>query len=441
MWADATSRPSAAALPRTGGVPIPAGGTEQLGDEHGPERVDLFDRRFVADPFPTLMALRGAAPVYRDPGTGLWLVSRYADVREILLDPSTYRPDNAQNVVARLSVPALRVLAAAGFTLPPALANNGGPSHFPIRRLVSRFFNSDQVSAAAPLIEKTAEELLTAVRHVLERGEVCDLVTAFARPLPCHVMMRMLGIENMPATTLQGWSDAALELFYGRPSADRQLELATQVADFYRWLSGLVADAPEGGLMGALRRHRLPDAEKLGDSTVVAVCFFVFVAGHSTTALLISTLLHRALTEPGLWSRVSDEADVAEGWVEEVLRREPPVTSWRRVTTGPVTLSGVDVPPDAPLLLMLMGSGSDPEVFADPERMCPGRANVRHHLAFGVGRHRCPGASLARTEAALALRAAARRLPQARLAMADAEPPMLGLLSFRGPLQVVVAPH
>jgi cytochrome P450 len=87
---------------------------------------------------------------------------------------------------------------------------------------------------------------------------------------------------------------------------------------------------------------------------------------------------------------------------------------------------------------MLMGSGSDPEVFTAPEELCPHRAEVRQHLAFGVGRHRCPGASLARTEAAVALRAAARRLPGVR----PTEPtdvPMLGLLSFRAPLRVAVA--
>ncbi|MYS07748.1 cytochrome P450, partial [Streptomyces sp. SID6041] len=80
----------------------------------------------------------------------------------------------------------------------------------------------------------------------------------------------------------------------------------------------------------------------------------------------------------------------------------------------------------------------DPDVFADPERMIPGRADVRHHLAFGVGRHRCPGASLARTEAAVALRATARHLPSVRLAPEAARAPTLGLLSFRAPLHVPV---
>ncbi|WP_277622397.1 cytochrome P450 [Streptomyces sp. CB03238] len=112
-------------------------------------------------------------------------------------------------------------------------------------------------------------------------------------------------------------------------------------------------------------------------------------------------------------------------------------TTWRRVTAHEVELSGTRLPAGAQLLLMLMGTGSDPDMFDEPERLVPYRQNIRHRLSFGAGRHRCPGASLARTEAAVALRTLARLLPDAVL-VEDEQPPMLGLLSFRAPLQVVV---
>ncbi|GAB2762430.1 cytochrome P450 [Streptomyces bullii] len=402
--------------------------------------LDLFGDSFVRDPYPWLDLLRSESPVHHDPVTGLWLVSRHQDVRQVLLDPDAFLPDNAQDAVTPLPVPVLRVLVRAGFTLPPALANNGGPSHPGLRRVVTRFFNARRVAAAEPVIERIAGELLEAVRSQLDSTGACDLFTSFAQVLPCRVLMELLGIRGVDPATLIRWSDASLELFWGRPTLERQLELAELVAAFHQWLTETVRSgtAPADSFIGALARHRLPDGRPLDVGTAVGACFFVFIAGQSTTGQLIATVLRRALTEPGMWSRVAGEAGLAEAWVEETLRREPPVTTWRRVTARDTELGGVRLPAGAQLLLMLLGSGSDPEVFPHPERMCPHRENIRHHLAFGVGRHRCPGASLARTEAAVALRAAARAHPDVRTVAEAAKPPMLGLLSFRAPLKVAV---
>jgi cytochrome P450 len=402
--------------------------------------LDLFGEGFVRDPYPWLDALRSEAPVHHDPRTGLWLVSRHEDIRRVLLDPDAFLPDNAQRAVTPLPVGALRVLARAGFRLPAALANNGTASHPGLRRVVTRFFNARRVAAAVPVIERVADELLGAAAERIDAVGDGDLFTSFAQVLPCRVLMELLGIDDVPAATLIRWSDASLELFWGRPTPERQLELAPLVAEFHQWLTRTVrggAAAP-GSFVAALTDHRLPDGERLDVDTAVGACFFVFVAGQSTTGQLIATVLRRALAEEGLWARLAHEPGLAEAWVEEVLRREPPVTTWRRITARPVELGGVTLPEGAQVLLMLMGSGSDPEVFTAPEELCPHRAEVRQHLAFGVGRHRCPGASLARTEAAVALRAAARRLPGVR----PTEPtdvPMLGLLSFRAPLRVAVA--
>ncbi|MFI6284370.1 cytochrome P450 [Streptomyces sp. NPDC051018] len=396
-----------------------------------PDSLDLFGESFVRDPYPALDLLRESAPVHHDPRTGLWLVSRYRDVREVLLDPEAFVPDNAQQAVTPLTVAALRPLARSGFSLPPALADNGGPTHHGLRRLVTRFFNAQRVADAVPLIERTAGELLFPVRERLDREGHCDLVPGFARVLPCRVMMELLGVQGADPLTLARWSDASLELFWGRPSPERQVLLAEQAAGFHSWLTErCTGPAAPGSLMAALR-DEAPDT-----ATAVAVCYFVLIAGQATTGQLIATVLRRALDDGAAWERAAAEEGFAEAWSEEVLRREPPVTTWRRRAAREVSVGGVRVPAGAPLLLMLMGTGSDPEVFDDPARLCPHRPNARLHLSFGAGRHRCPGALLARTEAAIALRTAARALP-GLVAPAGEEPPLLGLLSFRAPTEVM----
>ncbi|MGW6459431.1 cytochrome P450 [Streptomyces sp. NPDC055078] len=432
-------------LPGEASTDLPAQATTDLPGEESTARawkaamelfgespLDLFGESFVRDPHPSLDLLREAAPVYRDPGTGLWLISRYQDVREVLLDPVTFLPDNAQHAVTPLSVAALRRLARAGFSLPPALADNGGPSHHGLRRVVTRFFNAQRVAGSVPFIERTARELLVPVAQRLDAEGSCELVADFARVLPCRVMTELLGVEGADPATLSRWSDASLELFWGRPSPERQLVLADEAAEFHTWLTGrCAAEAAPGSLMAALREEA-PDL-----ATAVAVCYFVFIAGQATTGQLIATVLRRALDDGAAWDRAAGEEGFAEAWSEEILRREPPVTTWRRRSARDARVGGVPVPAGAPLLLMLMGTGSDPEIFDEPARLCPHRPNVRLHLSFGAGRHRCPGALLARTEAAVALRTAARSLP-GLMPLAGAETPYLGLLSFRAPTSVAV---
>jgi len=390
-------------------------------------QLDLFGADFTADPHPDLRRLRSESPVHHDPATGLWLVSQYADVRAVLADPEAFRPDNALTAVTPIPRPVLRVLARAGFSLPPTLANNGTDTHTGLRRLVAGFLTPARVAAFEDRIAELCGERLAAP---------ADLHAELARDLPCVVLMEVLGITDVDVPALKAWSTASLELFWGNPSVERQHELAVEAGAFHRWLTARIrAASPDGDdLFSALVEHGTPVREAAG------LCYFLLIAGQETTTQLLSTLLDRTLRHPDVWRRLADgEPGLAAACVEEVLRREPPVTTWRRVTSRPVTLSGVDLPAGAPLLLMLAGTGSDPDVFAEPESFCPGRSGARKHLAFGFGRHYCLGAGLARLEGEVVLRTVARRFPDLRLASAEA-PPMLGLLSFRAPLSVPVTP-
>ncbi|GAB2985480.1 cytochrome P450 [Saccharothrix stipae] len=373
-----------------------------------------------------LRSLRENAPVHRDERTGLWLVSRYDDVRAVLADPRRFHPDNALTAVVPIAGPVLRVLARAGFSLPPTLANNGTDTHADLRRLVARFLTPARVAAVGPRIARLAGERLDRL------GGRADLHPALARDLPAIVLLEVMGIREVDVEALKAWSTASLELFWGDVTVARQHELARPAAAFHQWLTSRIKAADPGGddLFGALRAQGVPIRDAAG------LCYFLLIAGQETTTQLLCSAFHAVLREDGLWSRLG-EPGVAAACVEEVLRRDPPVSTWRRVAAEPVTLSGVDVPAGAQLLLMLAGSGSDPEVFPEPERFCPARSGARKHLAFGFGRHFCLGAGLARLEAEVVLRETARRFPDLRLASTD-PPPMLGLLSFRAPLRVEV---
>ncbi|MCY3934045.1 MAG: cytochrome P450 [Acidobacteria bacterium] len=97
--------------------------------------------------------------------------------------------------------------------------------------------------------------------------------------------------------------------------------------------------------------------------------------------------------------------------MEESLRYDPAVQTLTRHTTAAVRFGNAKIAAGETVQCMVGGANRDPTVFEDPERFKPGRANVRKHLAFGLGNHFCLGAQLARAETRSALRTLLERWP------------------------------
>jgi cytochrome P450 len=343
-------------------------------------------------------------PARYDEDLGYWVVDDPALARELLLDPDTFRPDNAVLAHTPLSVKALRVLSSVGFALPPTLANNAGESHRPIRSAVARFFSPARVAAVEPLTRSLTASRVAGAMSALAAGDQVDLVEAIAAEPPALVVLDMLGLRDVDVPALKAWSRDSLELFWGWPDEDRQLELAHSAAEFYAWLRSRTAAARRtrgADLFGVLVGLGLTDEE------VCAVGYFLLIAGQETTTQLISTAFHRCV------GRSFEPAEV----VEEVLRQDSSVPTWRRVTARPALVGEVQLPAGAPVLLGLTGHGGPAD------------------LAFGIGIHRCLGAGLARLEARVALECAADLLAAVQLLE---EPPMIDLLSFRAPRRLLV---
>ncbi len=84
--------------------------------------------------------------------------------------------------------------------------------------------------------------------------------------------------------------------------------------------------------------------------------------------------------------------------VEEFIRWATPVLTFRRTTTVPVELHGVEIPAGEKVLLFYHSGNRDERAFADPWRFDVTR-DPNHHLGFGGGGpHYRLGASLARTQ-------------------------------------------
>ncbi|MFG3696720.1 cytochrome P450 [Micromonospora sp. NPDC047620] len=321
------------------------------------------------------------------------VVTRHALVREVLTDPVTYRPDNALDAVTPIPVAALRVLAGHRFRLPPTLANNGGASHPQIRAIVAEALHPTRVAAQRPWLTGLVRERLTAIGAALDAGAPVDLYAELAADLPLLVLARLVELPDAPVGAVKEFARAALELFWAPLDADRQAALAAEVGRFHRVLREFAETG--GGLAGSLRAAGHPP------DVVVGALFFLLVAGQETTSQFLTLLLHRLAGEPAVLAGLRGGTVAVADVVEEGLRLEPPIVTWRRVAAVDATLGATAVPAGTSIVLWLARAGRDPAAVEAPDEFRPGQRGSRRHLAFGAGAHRCVGDQLARMEAAV----------------------------------------
>lgn len=359
------------------------------------------------------------AQVRFDADLGMHVVGAPGQVRDVLRDPVTYSPANALDAHTALSGRALRALSAAGFALPPVLANCTDPAvHLPVRRALAGLFSSARVAAAEPVARALTRARLAEVGAEVRSGRPVDLVADVAGEVSVRVLLGLLHLPDVSdgeLTRLKAWSRASLELFWGWPDAIRQDRLVDAAVSYSGWLRDRTAAAraaPARDVFSRLIGLGLSDAQ------VCSATYFLLIAGHETTQQLLATAFETALADRALWRRLALDPDQVESTVEVLLAERSPVHTWRRITTAPVTIGGTPIPAGAPLLLRLTGTGGPPD------------------LAFGFGIHRCLGAALARMEAAVLLRETAQALPD--IVLAEAGPPRIDLLSFRAPCRVLV---
>ncbi|MCY4165101.1 MAG: cytochrome P450 [Gammaproteobacteria bacterium] len=399
-------------------------------------RFDLFREPQRSDPYPFFEHLRQEAPVFFAEDIGYWVVSRYQDVKQVLRDHENYSAQNTITPIHPLCEAARQALADGGWNLVPALGNADRPQHTKTRRSVVKAFSPRRIAALEPYVSAM---LNGAVDRFQQEGKA-DLMAELLFDLPAQVILKLLGFPDEQAPAIKEGAKNRILFVWGRPADDEQTRLAAGLASFFSLCRELVDERlvrPADDLTSELLRVRAGDDETLSLDLIASILFAFFTAGHETTSSLLGNSIIQLLRHRQAWERIVDNPALILGAVQEILRYDSSVISWRRKAKREMEIAGVRVPANAELLLLLGAANHDEEVFADPERLDIERRNAGRHLSFGTGVHRCLGATLAEMEARLTLEALSRRLPGMRLA-AGQRFDYLPNISFHGPRAVHV---
>jgi cytochrome P450 len=409
-------------------------GRPQEADHPVDESFDPLDPDYLADPYPYYARFRKEAPVFYAPRIDFWVVSRYEDVQEIVKDPETFSNARVQEPLYPVTSEALGKLKE-GVRVTPTTSTADPPLHRRTRKHAARAFSARRVAGLEPRIREVANRLIDGM---IDEGRA-DFVDRFAFPLPAYVVFGLIGYPEEDAEMLKGWCSDRLKLTWGRPLPEEQLATVDKMSSFFDYIENFVnekAKNPGDDYTSDLLQIRAEDEGNLSLDEVVSICYSLSFAGHETTTNLILNGLRNLLSHPELWDELREDESLIENAVEEVLRRDTSVVSWRRSTTRPVEISGVEVPEGARLMLLLASANRDESAFDDPDAFDIRRGNANKHLAFRHGIHFCLGAPLARLESRIAFELLTQRMPDLRLSPPDQRFEFDPNMSFRGPTEL-----
>ena len=387
--------------------------------------MSLTDPVIQAHPQAFYTKLRNEDPVHYDEKLGMWLVSRYDDIVTLLRDPKTF--SDKQGYEAQYASGFFeefkQILIEQGGGFFPDVIKSDPPEHTRIRKLMDGAFSAHRVKTLEPVITRIIADLVDQMADKADHGTVIDGVKDFAIPLTIAVICEQLGINQYDGNKISEWSEAITAQIGRMQNREDMVKNALKVCELQNFIIQQMRDReaePKEDMISDLVHARTEDGGKLEFGEAVSLVRALIIAGNDTTATAIGNLLFILATQPQvahqLYDNVEDERFLTR-FVEELLRFAPPVRGLAKMATCDTELGGVKLPKGAHMLV-LYGSGNDDEShFNCPRTFDVSRGNTGTHVAFGVGIHRCIGASLARMEIKVAARELIKRVSDITLAI------------------------
>ncbi|MGA8763865.1 MAG: amino acid adenylation domain-containing protein [Candidatus Sulfotelmatobacter sp.] len=393
----------------------------------------LLDPGILANPYPLFQRLRSEAPVHWDPFLHAWVVTRYADVLEVLYTFSADRTATPEQLAAM----GLEQLSPIAQLMVKQMLFMDPPQHGRLRGLASRAFTPARIEVLRSHIVEIVDRLLDAFA---ERGSM-DVITDLGEPLPSIITAEMLGVPVDDRHRLKQWSANFAEMlgnFQHNPEhAQVMLKTVDEMTAYFRDAVVETRRHPREGLIHSLLTAEM-DGDRLSDEEVVANVIITMVGGQETTTNLIGNGVLTLLRNPEQMKKLRGNLSLIPSAVEEMLRFESPSQHTARLAPSDRELGGKQIRKRQAVIAVMAAANRDPERFPDPDRFDIAREDNRH-LAFGYAAHFCFGAPLARLEGQIAFEALLRRFPGFHLEPQDQDLIWRTNLGLRGLTSLKIA--
>jgi cytochrome P450 len=400
-------------------MPYKAVVPEALGD------INLLDVKLQNCPYHAYQMLRDEAPVWVDPATGFYVVSRFEDIRTILLDKKHFlnnmkggQGGSRERLDSARADKMTALYQDQGWVPAATLAGRDDPNHKQMRAMFNEAFRPKKIDSMDPFVRNTAYKLIDAF---VEAGH-CDLVKQYAVPLPLIVIGQQMGVPEADIWQIKAWTDAWVQrLGMMQTEAEEQwsVEMEIEAQLYFQPIFEELRKNPDDSLLSEMVNRVIPEwGRPLNDNELHAEMMAdTFVGGSETTTNAIAYGAKLLIENPQVWQQLkSDPEKHLHTFCEEVVRLEGPVQGLFRIAANDIELQGITIPKGAMLNIRYAAANRDEREFERPAELDLERSKPARHLGYGSGTHHCLGAPLARRELYWAFHALCSRVEDMRFA-------------------------
>jgi cytochrome P450 len=348
----------------------------------------------------------GAVPPFwteKPPGDidGYWVITRYADIRQVLQDPNAFSSAKAMIPYREMEHP-----------LVPSFVDPPDTKKF--RGILLPHMTADKIEPLEAKMHTAARDIIVTFR---DRGH-CDAVREFASVYPIMIFVDFFGLPPERSEEFRHHAQRFLHSVDDRPRS-------------WSTIRGIVVeqllakrDEPKDDLLSAIANGEV-DGELIDLEWATSLASTVFLGGLDTLPSNIAWSLRFLAQHADRRRDIVEDPAVTRDAVEEFLRFFSVANPVRRATRD-VEIGGSMIRQDDRIMVLVSRGDRDPHEFGDADTVRFDRETNRH-LAFGAGPHRCLGSHLARHELVVALNEWHRIIPEYRL-MADPD------VTYTGPV-------
>ncbi len=387
------------------------------------EEINFLDFKLQNCPYHAYEMLRDEAPVWIDPITGFYVITRFEDIRKLLLDTKNFSNDmrggqggSREQLDSERALRMNALYEEKGWVPGATLAGRDDPNHKQMRAMFNEAFKPKKIEGMDSFVRDTAYKLMDA--FVDDRQ--CDWIKQYAVPLPLIVIGQQMGVPEADIWKIKAWTDAwvqRLGMMQTEEEEQWSVEMEIEAQHYFQPIFERLRKEPDDTLLSDMVNRVIPEWERpLTDNELHAEMMAdTFVGGSETTTNAIGYGLKLLIENPDVWQKLRSNPDkYLRTFCEEVVRLEGPVQGLFRMAANDIEMHGVLIPKGAMINVRYAAANRDEREFECPADLNLEREKPGRHIGFGSGIHHCLGAPLARRELFWAFQALIDRVDSMR---------------------------